>query len=109
MAVHISIEPTTPYVIFPTPKVSSIVVQFTKEEKEFLNDHEEIERLAANLFSVRRRTLRKVIRRFLRRREISEAAWEECPSKEKRIFHLSVFELDKILTHLKSHEAWPLA
>jgi 16S rRNA (adenine1518-N6/adenine1519-N6)-dimethyltransferase len=98
-----------PQSFFPTPEVSSIVIQFTKQDKSWENDHAELEELAMNLFSVKRRTLRKVVRRFLKRRDVAEEAWEKCPYKSERIFTLSVTQMDEILTHLKATQAWPLA
>jgi len=99
----------SPESFFPKPKVNSTVISIWRREPKIENDHEELELLIRNLFSLRRRIVRSVVRGFLKRTDADEAAWEACPYNQTRIFNLSIKQLDEILTHLKSHNVFPLA
>jgi len=99
----------SPESFFPKPKVNSTVISIWKKEPTIENDHEELELLIRNLFSLRRRIVRSVVRGFLKRKDVDENAWEKCPYNQTRIFDLSIKQIDEILTHLKSMDAFPLA
>jgi hypothetical protein len=58
---------------------------------------------------LKRRILRSVIRGYLKRKNVSEGIWDDCPYSEKRINELSIFEIDEILSFLKINNVFPLA
>lgn len=93
----------------PPPKVDSSVIHVKVISKPIENTHEELELLARNLFSLRRRVLRSVIRGFLKRKVPDPSIWDNVPYQEQRISHLDISQLDEILTYLKTHDVWPLA
>ncbi|MCY3411450.1 MAG: ribosomal RNA small subunit methyltransferase A [Candidatus Heimdallarchaeota archaeon] len=93
---------------YPRPKVDSSVIMLERKSVYLTNSHEEIELLATNLFTLKRRILRSVIRGFLKRRR-DDDIWDEVPYKDKRIIQLSTKMLDEILSFLKDHDCWPLA
>ncbi|MDH5401659.1 MAG: 16S rRNA (adenine(1518)-N(6)/adenine(1519)-N(6))-dimethyltransferase RsmA [Candidatus Heimdallarchaeota archaeon] len=94
---------------FPKPKVHSSVLHFTRQELETQNDHKDIELLTNNLFTLKRRVLRSVLRGFLKRKNVSEECWEKVPYHDKRINELTAIDLDEILSFLKQNQCWPLA
>ncbi len=98
-----------PDAFFPPPKVNSTVIKLTPKSPETQNDHLEIELLVRNLFSLKRRVTRSVVRGYLKRRTVDPKSWEEMPYKDLRIFSLNLTMIDEILTHLKKYQAWPLA
>ena len=98
-----------PDAFLPQPKVHSTVIKLIPSSPKTLNDHLEIELLVRNLFTLKRRVTRSVVRGYLKRREVDPKSWEEMPYKEHRIFSLNINMIDEILTHLKKYEAWPLA
>ncbi len=109
---HVTVEKlfnVNPDAFFPKPKVTSSVVEFLIKPIEIKNNHDEIELLVRNLFTLRRRTLRSVLRGFLKRKFPTESIWDEAPNKSKRIFELTAFEIDELLTYLKGVNAWPIA
>lgn len=98
-----------PSAFVPQPVVQSVVLSIVKTELDTENDHQEIELLAKNLFYLKRRIVRKVIRGYLKRKDYNKEVWESCPYKKTRIFNLTAGMVDEILSHLKNHNAWPLA
>ncbi|MHA2276146.1 MAG: 16S rRNA (adenine(1518)-N(6)/adenine(1519)-N(6))-dimethyltransferase RsmA [Candidatus Kariarchaeaceae archaeon] len=97
-----------PSSFFPRPKVTSTVLMFKLDTVKTENDHFEIEDLVRTIFTLRRRTLRSVLKSFLKRRELSEPFWDSAPNNEKRVFCLSIEELDNLVTFLKINEIWPI-
>lgn len=97
-----------PDAFYPRPKVVSAIIQITIIDVDIVNTHEEIELMCNNLFSLKRRTLRSVVRGFLKRK-IDNAIWDDIPYKDKRIIELSIPMLDEILTFLKENDGWPLS
>ena len=97
-----------PDAFFPRPKVVSAIIQISKIEVDTKNTHKEIELLCNNLFSLKRRTLRSVVRGFLKRK-IDQPIWDEVPFKDKRIIELTIPMLDDILIYLKENNGWPLS
>lgn len=98
----------SPEAFYPVPKVVSSVMKFEPKESTTVNTHTDIELLVRNLFTLRRRTLRSVLRGFLKRKR-DDQVWDRINFPEKRIFHLLIEELDQICTQLKQENAWPLA
>lgn len=98
-----------PDAFFPKPKVTSSVVEFFIKPIKLSNSHEEVELLTRNLFTLRRRTLRSVLRGFLKRKFPTNSIWDEAPNKSKRVFELNAIEIDELLTYLKIVNAWPIA
>jgi 16S rRNA (adenine1518-N6/adenine1519-N6)-dimethyltransferase len=98
-----------PDAFFPQPKVHSTVIKLIPYKPELQNDHLEIELLVRNLFTLKRRVTRSVVRGYLKRREVDPNSWEKMPHKDNRISSLNIMMIDEILTHLKKYEAWPLA
>lgn len=98
----------SPEAFFPKPKVQSQILHFEPRKAPIQTDHEKIELLTQNLFSLRRRTVRAVIRGFLKRKNYSSDVWELIPHKSKRIMELSVEMIEEIFMFLKSENAWPL-
>jgi 16S rRNA (adenine1518-N6/adenine1519-N6)-dimethyltransferase len=94
---------------FPKPKVNSTVISIWTHEPKITNSHEDLELLVSNLFTLRRRTVRSVIRGFLKRKTVDPDVWEICPHSDLRVFELSIKKIDEILTHLKNYNAFPLA
>ncbi len=95
-----------PEAFVPKPRVHSSVVRVDLEKKAEVNI-DEFQLLTRNLFQLKNRTVRKVIRGYLKR-SASEEVWEGVPAKEKRIFQLSVEELVEILEFLKEMQHFPL-
>lgn len=95
-----------PDAFFPRPRITSTVLQFTIQPAQTENKHDEIELLVRSLFTLRRRVLRSVLRSYLRKKEISPKVWEDVPLGAKRVFELSINELDDLVSYLKSHEIW---
>ncbi len=93
----------------PRPKVLSTVIRIDKKEIQLSNSHEEIELLSSNLFTLKRRILRSVLRGFLKRKVDDESVWNNVPYADKRINTITTNELDEILTYLKNHTSWPIA
>ena len=75
-----------PDAFFPKPKVTSSVVEFSIKPIQLSNSHEEVELLTRNLFTLRRRTVRSVLRGFLKRKVSESSVWDEAPNKSKRVF-----------------------
>ena len=99
----------SPESFVPKPKVNSTVIKIIKRKLDLKNEHEDIELLIRNLFILKRRILRSVIRGYLKRKNVSEGIWDDCPYSEKRINELSIFEIDEILSFLKINNVFPLA
>ncbi len=99
----------SPDAFYPSPKVTSSVIRITPKLYTYNNPHTDIELLTRNLFSLKRRQLRGVIRGFLKNKNVNNSVWENLPYKNKRIFNLNTYMLDEILTYLKEEEAWPIA
>jgi 16S rRNA (adenine1518-N6/adenine1519-N6)-dimethyltransferase len=97
-----------PNSFYPRPKVTSTVVKFDLTPIETENNHEDIEDFVRNIFTLRRRTLRSVLKSFLKPHKLEEPIWDLAPSQEKRVFCLSVNELDELVTFLKKSEIWPI-
>lgn len=95
-----------PNAFFPRPKVTSSVVELTIHDKHTTNEHHEIEELVRSLFTLRRRTLRSVLRSYLKKKDIDSAIWEESPQNDKRVFELDISDLDFLVSYLKSNNAW---
>ena len=95
-----------PEAFIPEPKVHSSVVKIELEKKK-PSETEDFELLAKNLFTLKNRTVRKVVRGYLKRSH-GEQVWEQVPHKDLRIFQLDVEHLQNILTFLKSENAFPL-
>ncbi|MFV2014130.1 MAG: hypothetical protein ACC656_01765, partial [Candidatus Heimdallarchaeota archaeon] len=68
--------------------------------------HDEIELLVRSLFTLRRKILRAVLRSYLRKRDVEANVWEEAPNCTRRVFSLSVNELDDLVSYLKTKNAW---
>ncbi len=98
-----------PESFFPVPKVNSQIIHLIPKTSPISIDHISIELLTRNLFSLRRRTLRKVIRGFLKRKGLSEDLWNEIPHKEKRVKDLTLSNIEEIFLFLQENNAWPLA
>jgi 16S rRNA (adenine1518-N6/adenine1519-N6)-dimethyltransferase len=99
----------SPDAFIPAPKVQSQVIHLQKKEQSLVADHQEIELLTRNLFSLRRRTVRAVIRGFLKRKQLARDLWDLIPHKDKRVLDLSLEMIEEILNFLKENQAWPLA
>lgn len=93
----------------PKPKVTSTVMCLEKRELKTTNFHSDIELLANNLFSLRRRVLRSVLRGFLKRKVDNDDIWNNVPYADQRINKLSATMLDEVLTYLIMNESWPIA
>ena len=99
----------SPESFVPKPKVNSTVIKINKRKLDLENEHEDIELLIRNLFILKRRILRSVVRGYLKRKDVNKGIWDDCPYSEKRINELSIFEIDKILSFLKINNVFPLA
>jgi len=97
-----------PESFYPVPKVNSSVVKFEPFKPDLKNTHADIELLARNLFSLRRRTLRSVVRGFLKRK-VEVQIWDKLVYNELRILELDIYQLDEICTFFKEENCWPLA
>lgn len=95
-----------PEAFVPEPKVHSSVLKVDLHHEKPA-EFAEFELLTKNLFSLKNRTVRKVIRGFLKRSHEDEV-WERIPHKEMRIFQLDVHHLVEILEFLKAENAFPL-
>lgn len=98
----------SPDVFFPKPKIESTVIHLIKYDKKINHSHDQIESLARNLFTLKKRTLRSVLRSFLKRKDIDPRVWENISFKSKRIYELTIQEFDQLLDHLIEYKAWPL-
>jgi 16S rRNA (adenine1518-N6/adenine1519-N6)-dimethyltransferase len=98
-----------PEAFHPRPKVDSQIIWLKKRPTSLQNSHLDIELLTRNLFSLRRRTVRSVIRGYLKRRDLTEPIWDGVPYSKVRVFELSPIMIDEILTYLLTYDAWPLA
>ena len=91
----------------PVPKVKSAIVHFVRKKSKYSN-LPQLELLTRNLFYKRKRKLRRVIRGYLKR---SAESWviENVPYKNKRIFCLTIPEMEIILKYLIENNSWPLS
>ncbi|RMG30904.1 MAG: ribosomal RNA small subunit methyltransferase A [Methanobacteriota archaeon] len=96
-----------PEAFIPEPKVHSSVLKIIPHEKRSIVT-KDFELLAKNLFTLKNRTVRKVVRGYLKRNNEKEI-WEQVPYKDMRVFQLDVPHLIDILEFLKSENAFPLA
>ena len=90
----------------PSPKVSSSILSLILKAKQV--DLRDLELLARNLFFTRNRTVRKVVKGYIKRRA-SKAVIINIPHGEKRVKCIDLEELRTVLSFLKSHNLWPLA
>lgn len=95
-----------PKFFMPPPRVNSSVLHFTP--KEPLEYHEDLELLTRNLFFTRNRTVRKVLKGYLKRR-VDLKELDSVPHNEQRINQIGVREITDIYLYLRDHEMWPLA
>ena len=90
----------------PSPKVISSILSVIPKVKPV--DLRNLELLARNLFFTRNRTVRKVVKGYIKRRASKEAIMN-IPHGEKRVRCIDLEELRAILNFLTSHNLWPLA
>ncbi len=89
----------------PQPKVNSSVVTVVLHPPH--PNHEELELLAKNLFFQKNKTLRRVIKGYLKRQS-DFPVWDKIPHKELRIRQMSIDHLEEIYQFLKSEGFFPL-
>lgn len=96
-----------PKAFYPEPKVNSSILQYTAMEviPPYFRDFEE---LTTNIFSLRRRTVRKVLKGYLKKK-VDPVVYDSAPFVNKRVFELAAVDIEKLYKYLQENDAWPLA
>ncbi len=95
-----------PKFFVPPPRVNSSVFSFVPRDTPA--NHEELELLVRNLFFRRNRTVRKVLKGYLKKR-IELSKLDLIPHSSLRVNLLDVEKIREIHTHLVEEGMWPLA
>ena len=90
----------------PSPQVNSSILYLVPKPKTA--DFRNLELLARNIFFTKNRTVKRVIKGFIKHRA-NKSTIDLIPYGEKRVRCINLKELEVLLNFLKSHGLWPLA
>lgn len=95
-----------PQAFFPKPKVDSSVMQ-VELTSHYTQDQMEMETLYRLLFNQRNRTIRRVLRGYLKRKTTNQII-ENIPYNQLRVRDISTNIGNEILEYLKHNSLWPV-